>query len=84
MSKPLTPYIVNFQDTLRISVAVRARSPQEAEQQAVCQWSKDLWQKADLALVGADSEIIESFSRDFFEVEVNPFAQPETNESSPS
>jgi hypothetical protein len=83
MSTPLKPFIVTFQDTLRVRVAVNARYPKDAERKAIKQWSDALWDKADPALAGTDSEIIESYNRDFFEVEVDPFADLPTNERKP-
>jgi len=83
MSTKLKPYIVTFKDTLRVCVAVRARNSKDAERKAIKQWSDNLWNKADPALAGTDSEIIESYNRDFFEVEVDPFADLPTNESTP-
>lgn len=81
MSTPLKPYIVTFQDTLRVRVAVRARTLIEAERNAIAQWSDDLWNTADPALAITHSEFIESCGRDFFEITPDIFADLQTNES---
>lgn len=84
MSPPLKPYIVTFQDTLRVRVTVRARYRKDAERKAIKQWSDDLWEKADPALADTSSEIIESYNRDFFEVDGDWLTESSTNESTTS
>lgn len=83
MSTSPKPYIVTFQDTLRVRISVNASTPHHAEAKAIKQWSDDLWTKADAALADTSSEIIESSDRDFFEIQEDVFAHPKTNESLP-
>jgi len=77
----LKSYRVTFHEVLRVCVDVRARNPKHAELKAIRQWSDDLWEKADKALEGTASEIIESNGRDFFYVYPNHDHTPSTNES---
>lgn len=74
-------YTVTFQDALRIRVSVEATNELSAQEQASSIWSDDLWGYAEPALRPAQSEILESCDRDFFDVEEDPFTTLITNES---
>ncbi|CFX04400.1 protein of unknown function [Candidatus Filomicrobium marinum] len=81
MSKPLKLYTVTFHDTLRVQVEAYATNPEAARSFAIKQWSDALWERADPTLEDTTCIILESFSRNYFEITEDDAPTLSTNES---